>query len=172
MELYVILFLRVLHIVAGVLWAGAAIVYVSYVKPAVQLSGPAGPVFMRAYVGRRKYPLFMQVSSLLCVVAGVLLFWYASGGLSMSWVTSGPGLGFTIGSVAGLLSFFLGALFIGPRGKRLGQLGESLGDSSPSAAQAEEMHRLESELARYESIEFVLLVIALLTMATARYWYF
>lgn len=174
MELYVILFLRVLHVVAGVLWAGAAIVYLTHVKPAVQLIGPAGPMFMQAYIGRRKYPLFMQASSILCVAAGVVLFWYASGGLSMDWLTSGPGLGFTIGAAAGLLSFFLGALFIGPRAGRLGQLGQAVAAAGgpPSAAQAEEMHRLEVEIARYENIEFVLLVIALLTMATARYWYF
>jgi hypothetical protein len=174
MEVYAILFLRILHIVAGVLWAGAAIVYVMYVKPSVQLIGPAGPVFMQAYIGRRKYPLFMQVNSTLCMLAGVILFWYASGGLSASWLASGPGIGFTIGSVAGLLSFVLGAAFIGPRGGRIGKLGAAIAAAGgpPSAAQAQEMHRLEVELARLEQVEFVLLVIALLTMATARYWYF
>jgi uncharacterized membrane protein len=174
MELYVILFLRILHIVAGVLWAGAAIVYVTHVKPAVQLIGPAGPMFMQAYIGRRKYPLFMQVSSILCVGAGVIMYWLASGGLSMEWITSGPGLGYTIGSVAGLLSFFLGAFFIGPRAGRLGGLGQAIAAAGgpPSAAQGEEMQRLESEIGRYEAVEFVLLVIALMTMATARYWFF
>jgi len=173
-EIYIILALRVLHVVAGVLWAGAAIVYLTYVKPAVQLIGPAGPMFMQAFVVRRKYPRFMQVSSILCVVAGVIMFWYSSGGLSASWLTSGPGIGFTIGSVAGLLSFFLGALFIGPRGGRIGKLGQEIAAAGgpPSAAQAEEMHRLETEIARYENVEFVLLAISLLTMATARYWYF
>jgi hypothetical protein len=174
MEIYVILFLRVLHIVAGVLWTGAAIVYVTHVKPAVQLIGPAGPMFMQAYVERRKYPLFMQVTSILCVTAGLVMYWFASGGLSMSWITSGPGLGFTIGSVAGLLSFFLGALFIGPRAGRMSKLGQAISAAGgpPSAAQADEMHRLEGEITRLENVEFVLLVIALLTMATARYWHF
>ena len=174
MEIYIILFLRILHIVAGILWAGAAIVYYTHVKPAVQLIGPAGPIFMQAYVGRRKYPLFMQVTSILCAVAGVIMFWFSSGGLSANWLLSGPGIGFTIGSVAGLLSFFLGAFFIGPRAGRLGRLGQAVTEAGgpPSAEQAEQMHQLESELARLESIEFVLLLIALVTMATARYWYF
>ena len=174
MEIYFILIMRILHIVAGVLWTGAAIVYVTHVKPAVQLIGPVGPTFMQAYMGRRKYPLFMQVNSILGVVAGLIMFWFASGRLSASWLTSGPGIGFTIGSVAGLLSFFLGALFIGPRAGRIGKLGQNIAAAGgpPSAAQAEEMHRLETELARIENVEFGLLVIALLTMATARYWYF
>jgi len=173
-EIYIILFLRILHVVAGVLWAGAAIVYVTHVKPAVQLIGPAGPMFMQAYIGKRKYPLFMQVNSLLCVAAGVIMYWFASGGLSVNWITSGPGLGFTIGAVAGLLSFFLGGFFIGPRAGKLGRLGQAVAEAGgpPSAAQGEEMHRLESEIARYESVEFVLLFISLITMATARYWYF
>jgi hypothetical protein len=174
MELYIILFLRILHIVAGVLWAGAAIVYVTHVKPSVQLIGPAGPMFMQAYVGRRKYPLFMQVNSILCVGAGAILFWFASGGLSAAWLSSGPGIGFTIGSVAGLLSFVLGAAFIGPRAGRIGQLGEAIaaGGGPPTAEQAAEMHRLEEQLSRLENIEFALLVVALVTMATARYWFF
>ena len=174
MEIYIILALRILHVVAGVLWVGAAILYVTHVKPAVQLIGPAGPVFMQAYIGRRKYPLFMQATSISCVGAGLIMFWFASGGLSASWLLSGPGIGFTIGSVAGLLSFFLGMLFIGPRSKRLGALGQAVSAAGgpPSAAQAEEMHRLEVEITRYENLEFGLLAIALVTMATARYWYF
>lgn len=174
MEIYAILFLRVLHIVAGVLWTGAAIVYVTHVKPTVQLIGPVGPVFMQTYVGRRKYPLFMQINSLVCTVAGLIMLWFASGGLSMSWLTSGPGIGFTIGSVAGVLSFLMGMLFIGPRAGKLGALGAAIGASGgpPSAAQAEEMHRLETELERIERIEFILIIIALVTMSTARYWYF
>lgn len=89
MEIYIILALRILHVVAGVLWAGAAILYVTHVKPAVQLIGPAGPVFMQAYIGRRKYPLFMQATSISCVGAGLIMFWFASGGLSTSWLLSG-----------------------------------------------------------------------------------
>lgn len=174
MELYFILFLRVFHIVAGILWTGAAIVYVTHVKPTVQLIGPAGPMFMQTYIGRRKYPLFMQVTSISCTLAGLVLYWYASGGLSMSWITSGPGLGFTIGSVAGLLSFLMGSLLIGPRAAKIGKLGAMIGASGgpPTAAQAEEMQRLESQLSQLERIEFVLIIVALLTMATARYWYF
>lgn len=174
MELYITLFLRVFHIVAGVLWAGAAIVYITHVKPSVQLIGPAGPIFMQAYIGRRKYPLFMQVNSLLCVSAGALLFWFASGRLSSVWLSSGPGIGFTIGSVAGLLSFILGAAFIGPRAGRMGRLGAAIAAAGgpPSAEQAAEMHRLEAQIGRLESIEFALLVVALVTMATARYWFF
>jgi hypothetical protein len=86
----------------------------------------------------------------------------------------GPGLGFTIGSVAGLLSFFLGALFIGPRAGRVGKLGQAISAAGgpPSAGQAQEMHRLEGELTRLENVEFALLAVALLTMATARYWHF
>lgn len=172
MNIYLLIILRVVHIVAGVLWAGAAILYVTHVKPTVQLIGPAGPVFMQAYVGRRKYPLFMQVSSILTVAAGVTLYWFTSGGLAWSWIVSGPGLGLTIGSVAGLLSFLMGGLLIGPRAARLGRLGAALAGGPPSASQAAEMGRLERELARLEQVEFVLLVIALVTMATARYWHF
>lgn len=174
MDIYVILLLRVAHIVAGVLWVGAAILYVTHVKPTVQLIGPAGPMFMRAYMGRRKYPLFMQINSTVTVLAGLALYWVTSGGLQPERIFSGPGLGYTIGSVAGLLSFLIGMLLIGPRAGRMSKLGAAIeaAGGPPSSAQAEQMHRLENEMGRLENVEFALLVIALVTMATARYWFF
>jgi hypothetical protein len=172
-NVYAILFLRIVHIVGGVLWVGAAILYVTHVKPAVQLIGPAGPMFMQAYIERRKYPLFMQISSTMTVLAGLALYWVSSGGLQPERIFSGPGLGYTIGSVAGLLSFFMGMLLIGPRAARVSKLGATIAAGGPpSAAQAEEMHRLEGQLSRLEIVEFALLATSLLAMATARYWFF
>ncbi len=174
MNLYVLIFLRIVHIIAGVLWGGAAISYLFFVKPSVHSIGPAGPQFMQALAERRRYPLFMVSTSLLTVIAGGVLFWHSSGGFSLTWIQSGPGIGFTIGSLAALVAFVVGTFGIGPTSAQMGALGQQIGASGgpPSPEQIGLMQALEKKLSRAEKIDFIMLVVAMLTMATARYWFF
>lgn len=174
MNIYLLNLLRLVHVVAGILWAGAAISYLFFVKPSVKAIGPVGPNFMQNMTQRRKYPAFMMSTSLLTVLAGGALFWFISGGLNLAWVKSGVGLGFTTGSLASLAAFLIGATAIGPTSGQIGALGGQIAASGkgPTPEQAVKMQSLEKKLATAENVEFVLLVIALLTMATARYWIF
>lgn len=147
---YVLILLRLIHITAGVLWAGAAIAYFFFVEPAVKGLGPARPKFMQDLIDKLHYPLFMNTVSLLTILAGAALFWHASGGLQPAWITSGPGLGFTIGSITAIVVFGIGFFMIRPRAERLGALGRAIASAGgpPTIEQT----------------------VSLVTMATARYW--
>ncbi|MFZ5807643.1 MAG: hypothetical protein ACOY16_00025 [Chloroflexota bacterium] len=172
MNIYLINLLRLIHIVAGILWAGAAISYMFFVKPSVQAIGAAGPQFMQNLMVRRKYPLFMVVTSLLTVLAGGALYWIFSGGFSLAYLTTGMGLGFTIGSLTALVAFLLGNFGIGPTSGKIAALGNQIAASGkgPTPDQLSQLHALEKKVSRIEQVEFVLLVISMVTMATARYW--
>lgn len=174
MNIYLIYLLRLIHIVAGILWAGAAISYLFFIKPSVKSIGAAGPQFMQSLMERRRYPLFMVATSLLTVLAGGILYWFSSGGFNAAWIVSGPGIGFTIGSLAALVAFLVGNFGIGPTAAQLGALGQQIGASggSPTPEQISVLRFLEKKLSRAELIDFVMLVIAMVTMATARYWTF
>ena len=174
MNVFLLNTLRFTHVVGGILWAGAAISYLLFVKPSVKAIGPTGPQFMQSFMERRKYPIFMMVTSLLTVIAGGALYWFLSGGINLAWIRTGPGLGFTIGSVAALIAFFLGATIIGPTAGQIETLGRQIAASGqgPTPQQASTMQRLEKKIARTENLEFVLLIVSLVTMATARYWFF
>jgi hypothetical protein len=174
MNIYLLNLFRFVHVVAGILWAGASIFYLFFIKPSVKSIGPAGPQFMQNLTQRRKFPIFMVTTSLLTVLAGGALYWMLSGGLTLAWAKTGPGLGFTIGSVAALIAFFLGTFGIGPTSGQIGALGGQIAASGqgPTPQQASQLKTLDSRLSLIENVEFVLLVIALLTMATARYWVF
>jgi uncharacterized membrane protein len=169
-----LIFLRLVHIAAGTLWIGAAIFYLFFIKPSVKAIGPAGPQFMQNLTERRKYPMFMMSTSLLTVLAGGALYLYASGGFSLAWIQTGTGIGFTIGSLAALVAFLVGSLVIGPTSGQMGALGQQIGASGkpPSAEQIRTLQALEKKLASAEKIDFIMLTIAMLTMATARYWTF
>lgn len=174
MNIYILNLLRFIHVVAGMLWAGAAISYLFFVKPSVKSIGVAGPQFMQTLMQRRKYPIFMMSTSLLTILAGGPLLWFISGGINLAWITTGPGLGFTIGSLASLVAFFVGGLGIGPTSEKMAALGGQIAASGqgPVPEQINQMETLEKKLNRAEQIDFILLAIAMLTMATARYWLF
>jgi uncharacterized membrane protein len=174
MNNYLLILLRIVHIFAGGLWIGAAISYLFFIKPSVKAIGPAGPQFMQNLAERRKYPVFMISTSLLTVLAGGILYWFSSGGFNAAWIDSGPGIGFTIGSLAALVAFLVGNFGIGPTAAQMGALGQQIGASGggPSPEQISALQALEKKLSNAERIDFVMLVIAMLTMATARYWTF
>lgn len=174
MNIYLILVLRFVHVVAGILWGGAAVYYLFLVKPSVKAIGAAGPLFMQNMAERRKLPLFMLATSLLTVLAGGGLYWFSSGGFSAAWIASGPGLGFTVGSLTALVAFLFGAFGIGPTSGQMGALGAQIAASGgrPTPDQAAKMQALEKRLSFAERLDFIMLTIAMLTMATARYWIF
>ncbi|HET7089427.1 MAG TPA: hypothetical protein VFL17_12330 [Anaerolineae bacterium] len=49
-------------------------------------------------------------------------------------------------------------------------IGHRLG-GPPTPEQVAELHKLDKEMSFIGRVDFVLLVVALLTMTTARYWY-
>ena len=78
MSIFVLIVLRLAHVVAGILWGGAAIAYLFFFKPSVEAIGAAGPDFMRTLMERRKYPIFMMTVSLVTVLSGLFLYWLSS----------------------------------------------------------------------------------------------
>lgn len=169
---FVLISLRLIHVAGGALWAGAAIAYLFFFEPTAQGLGAAGPKFMQDLVDKRRYPIFMNVASMLTIAAGLGLLWLVSGGLSAAWIMSGPGMGFTIGSVAALMAFGIGFFGIRPRAQRLGAIGAAIAAAGgpPTAEQGMELQRLNAEMHTYERWDVGFLIVALITMATARYW--
>jgi uncharacterized membrane protein len=171
MELYVIL-LRAIHILGGVFWVGAALIGTFFLGPAARSSGPEGYKFIETLMGRLRFQAAISVSAILTILAGFLLYARASGGFQLAWITSGVGLGFTIGALAALASFLEGAFVMGPTGKRFGELSGEIQarGGQPTPEQGAEMARLNARMNSASLINTTLLVIALLAMATARYW--
>lgn len=50
----------------------------------------------------------------LNVAAGLLLYWRSSDGLRTAWVTSAPGLTFTVGGLAAIAAFSIGLSTVRP----------------------------------------------------------
>lgn len=175
---YFVMLLRIVHIFSGVFWVGAAIVTFAFIAPAarsVALDDPqASQKFVQTVMGRRGLSNAMNAAAGLTMLAGILLYGIDSGGFRLSWVTSGVGLGFTIGALAAIASAFLGRTILQPAASRIGALGAAIAErgTPPTPEQQAEMGRLNARMNSVGRVNITLLLIALLGMAVARYLVF
>ena len=169
MDFYVLL-LRIVHIVGGAFWAGSAFLLTGYVAPAAGQAGPAGAKFMQSLVLGTRYVVAISAAAGLTVLTGLLLYWRASGHLSGEWMSTGTGVMFTIGGLAGISALVAGIL-TGSASRKLAEFGASL-EGPPTPEQGAEIAQLQNRLANLGAISSVLLVVALIAMASAQYVFF
>lgn len=170
MDWYVIV-LRVIHIAAGILWVGAAFVLFLFIQPSVKELGPEGQRFMGHLAVKKKLPMLVMLAAILSVLAGILLYWRASDGFDVDWISSGPGVAFTVGGLAAIMTLVLGLAITKPAADRMGALGQEIAASGgqPTPSQVFEMQRLQARLGLIGWLSMVLLTIAVVTMASARF---
>jgi uncharacterized membrane protein len=169
-----LLVLRFIHIVASVCWAGGGFIFFLFVEPTAKTLAPTGMQFVQHMVTKRRFSIFMVVSSTLTVLSGALLLWLRAGGQWLNYVQTGPGLGFTLGSITGIVVYFVGMLGINPRAVKLAKLGAAIqaAGGPPTAAQGAELHRLDKEMSVLNLADFMLAALSLGLMASARFWLF
>jgi hypothetical protein len=167
---YYVLTLRIIHILGGAFWAGSAFLLTGFIAPTAGEMKPEGPKFMQRMILGTRYLAAIGIAAGLTMLSGLLLYWRASGGLQTDWISTGTGVMFTIGGLAAIAAGVFGGL-IGSNGKKLAELGASL-EGPPSPEQAAELGHLQSRGANLGAVNAVLLVIAIIAMATAQYVFF
>jgi len=162
--------LRLIHIVAGMFWVGGSVMMVGFVQPTVAAMGPEGAKFMQRFAGPSRFPLFMNLAAPLTTLAGLALYWMDSG-FRVEWIVTGPGLGFTVGGVAGIAAFILGAVVMGPTSAQMAALGKEIqvAGGPPTPAQASRMRTLQGKFHQGGLWGAILLIVALGAMSVARY---
>jgi len=170
MDYYVIL-LRIVHIFSGVFWAGGTFFLVGAITPAVRFAGPDGGKFMQHVARQGLMSRVQGAAAALTVVAGLLLYWRASGHLNGAWITSGPGLALTIGGAAGLLAALYGIVVVGGTSARMGRLAQEMHDAGgpPTPERLAEAQQLGARLGSTAIVTAGLLLIALLGMSISQY---
>jgi len=164
---------RFLHIVAGVLWVGSAFLFVGFIGPSAAEVGPAAGPLLTAAVKKRRVVKVITGLGVVNVLAGWVL-WLRNMDLSGldNWVSSRFGLVITIGAVLATISMFVGTIGVGRNVERLVDVGNEVAASGgpPSTEQQARIGHLTSALERYGKLDLVLLLLATIAMATARYW--
>lgn len=163
--------LRAVHILTAVFWVGSFYLFFFFIEPSVKELGPTGGQFMGHLAGKKKMPIVIAVTAATTIVAGTLLYWRVSGGFNVDWITSAPGVALTVGALSAIVAFALGFIIIKPAVDRMGVIGQGIAATGtpPSEDQAAEMQRLGARLVVVGRIDLVLLTVAVIMMATARY---
>jgi len=171
--IYLLWVLRVIHVLAGVYWGGAALAMTLYFSPAIVATQPAGGQVMGYLVTRGRFAVAMAVTGILTILAGGTLYWIDSRGLQLSWIASGPGIGFTFGGFFGLLALVTG-IMQSRYSSQMAALGGQVQaqGTPPSAEQAGKLQQMALLLKRNGNLNAVFVVLALLGMALARYLHF
>lgn len=169
MDVYVLV-LRLVHIFGGVFWAGGTFILAGYVEPTVRKAGPDGGKFMQRFA-QSGFTQAMSVAAIANVVAGLLLYWKDSGGLQLVWITTGAGIAFTIGGLAGLASAVIGFAITGSASRQLAEVGKQIATAGgpPASEMLAQMQVLQNKLRRGGQINAALMVVALFGMSIARY---
>jgi uncharacterized membrane protein len=164
-----VVWLRLIHIVAGVVWVGAAVFAALFVFPAARALGPDGRRFMER-LQRRMGPA-LGIAMLLTVIPGFIMYGRLSAGFNRAWVSSRPGLALGAGAVAALLAVVIGIATNAPASARIARLRQGLEQQGSAAtpAQATELAALQARIERGTQLAAALLLVATGAMAVARY---
>jgi uncharacterized membrane protein len=171
MNIYLVIALRLVHIFAGVFWAGAVFMVAGFITPAAASAGPEGGKFIQRLVQERRLSLTMSIAAWLTTLSGLILYWWSSGGLAATWIVSGTGLALTIGGLAGVATFVIGLVVNAPAAKRLAAVAGEMQSAGgpPKPEQLAEMKALQERIANGGIAGALLLAVSVVGMAVAQY---
>jgi hypothetical protein len=170
MDTYMVV-LRIVHILAGVFWVGAAFTTILFLQPTAREVGPAAGPFMAHLAGKKRLVDWVLRAAGLTILAGLLMYWRVSGGLDGDWIASAPGLALTIGALCGIGAFSLGLSVVRPSIMATLAIGAEVAASGgpPTPEQAAKLQELQKRGKAVGQIIVPLLVIAVSGMAAWRY---
>jgi uncharacterized membrane protein len=162
--------LRLLHILCGVFWAGAAIYLAAFIAPAVRALGPDGGKFMQKLARTNNLPLVMTFASTVTVITGILLLWELSGGFQIEWMTTKHGLVLNTGALLTVIAYLEGLMIIRPTVSKLNALTMQLaGGGPPSSEQLQLLNSYRQKIFTGNTIAAILLAITVIAMSLVRY---
>lgn len=168
---FVIIVLRLVHILGAIFWVGGALYNAVFLLPTVRALGPAGGQVMYQLGEVRRMPTRLLTAAILVIASGIWLMWLASGGFRNGWMGSGPGITFSIGGTLGIIGAIYGKLGPSRLAQRAGALAAAMQGAGgpPAPEQVAEMQRIQSRLPMAVNIATALVVLAASAMAVARY---
>jgi uncharacterized membrane protein len=165
---------RLIHILAGVAWAGGVFLFVVFLQPTAAAVGPAAGPVMGQLLGQRKLvDRFLQLAG-LTIVAGIVMYIKIANdfGSLGSLLSTGYGVALTVGMVTAIAAASFGMFVTRPNVRQLLGLQRGIADSGAPATpeQGAEIATIQGTLKIYARISFALLVVTVAAMATARSW--
>jgi uncharacterized membrane protein len=167
---YLTLILRLVHIIGGILWVGAALMMNFFIAPTLRATGDAGKQFAGHLMAKTRFTPIVTVSAYATVIAGFLLYGIDSDWFMSPWQSSGAGVGFGVGALFGLVGLVTGFMN-GGNNRKLAQLGAQI-LGKPTPEQAAQLGAIQKQQGWVVPANTYSLLLAVFFMAIARYLFF
>jgi len=164
--IYLIWLLRIIHIVAGVIWVGGTLIITFFIAPTVGATAEAGQRFVGHLMNNLKFSNRMSAAAGLTILAGVFLY-SLDARAGATWLRSSFAIGLNIGAGFALIGFIFGIL-LGRTTNAMAQLGAQM-QGKPSPEQLTQMQAIGKQQATYSTLSAAALILAVTFMAIARY---
>ncbi|MCC6802197.1 MAG: hypothetical protein IT319_04865 [Anaerolineae bacterium] len=163
----VLVLLRLIHILGAFVWVGIAFTQVFLISPALASSGESGLRFAKAMNARPIARMAISAAATVTVLAGILLYLV---GNSASHFSQTGNIVLGIGAVAGLLAAGHGGAVTGRLAAQLGRLvNQYVTDQGMNPEGLPAIRETATKLAMHTRISFVIMLVALIFMGSARY---
>ena len=156
--------LRILHVLAGVFWVGAAVYLALVLEPKLRAL-PTSIEHDVLQATSRLNSLWMTLSASITIIAGFVLISRTPGRSFDQLFTNGWGTAIGIGLVVSLLAFFLS----GWVGASTAKLRRAFADVDDAEGKRNDLDSLRSRIAMGSRANALLVIIAVGTMAAARF---
>ena len=163
-----IIVMRILHIVFSVFWVGTAFFMVVILAPKLKALGPQ----IQSPVMKSIMPVmmpYMFLSSSITVLSGIVLTLVMRWGVLGTLFTTGWGWSMIVGFVTSLAAAIIAFGVVVPIAKRQAALASSIEGRPPSPEEGKQLGQLGAKIGALTLNNFVLVIIATITMAIARF---
>jgi uncharacterized membrane protein len=166
----VLILARIVHIVAGVYWAGTLFFLSLFLIPALAEAGPGGSPVVDG-LERKGFLKTMPISAGLTILAGLYLYWHDARISDGAFMHSHQGMTLGTGAVLAIIGAIMGGSVVGRSFEKALHLSRAAAtaDASQRESMLAEASAMRMRAASASRIVAVLLLIAVLTMAVARY---
>ncbi|HEX2723723.1 MAG TPA: hypothetical protein VHM24_12470 [Gemmatimonadaceae bacterium] len=170
-EHYLMIGLRLLHILGGVFWVGSVAALAWFVLPAQQGLGASGVTFMMDLMLRRKLRTYIGLAMMLTVLSGLAMYVRLSMVSDGAFSASRTGMTFGFGAMLAILAAGIGGGIAGRTGEKMAKLAVRIqeGGVPPTEDQRTEMTGLAARQGWALRTTAVLLFGSVAAMAIARY---
>lgn len=163
--------LRLIHVLAGVFWAGTVFFFASFLLPSMRDAGPAAGAISKQLIVVRKYPRVVLIIAILTVLSGFALYGLDISLSNGAFARSRSGMVFGLGGIAATLTIVIGIVIMTPTANKMAALGAAIQASGkpPTPEQAAEQAELQKKMGMGTQMSAALLFVAVVCMAIGRY---
>ena len=157
--------LRLIHVLAGVFWAGSVFFVAAFLLPSVAATGPGGGQVVQHVMTVLKYPRAAGIAAVLT------MYWHDMKISTAGWAGSAPGMTYGIGALSALVAFVVFVTMIRPTGDKLLAFGRTIQSRGgpPTPEESAAISRLQMRMSSASRAGAACLAVTVVAMAIARY---